>query len=68
MTDSDRFLFELRNALTPFKASISLLARDWDALGEGERKELALLAHEQMKIVDELLTRESGRREGGQPT
>jgi hypothetical protein len=64
MTDSDRFLFDLRNALTPLKASISLLARDWDALEDAERRDLAVVAHDQMKVVDELLTRESGRRGG----
>ena len=67
MTDSDRFLFQLRNALTPLKASVSLLARDWDSLGEDERKDLAILAHDQMKVVDELLTEESGRRGDEEP-
>jgi hypothetical protein len=67
MTESDRFVFELRNALTPLKASVSLLARDWDALGDSERKDLALLAYNQTRVVDELLSRESGRRSEEQP-
>jgi hypothetical protein len=67
MTDSDRFLFQLRNALTPLKASISLLASDWDSLAEAERKDLAVLAHDQMKVLNELLSEESGRREEEPP-
>lgn len=63
MTSNDeRFLFDLRNALTPLKASVSLLAREWEALGEAERRDLAVLAHEQMRVVDEVLTREALRR------
>ena len=63
MTGAERFIFDLRNALTPLKASVSLLARDWDSLGEAERKDLARVADEQMRVIDELLTRESTRRE-----
>jgi hypothetical protein len=67
MMDLDRFLFELRNALTPLKASISLLARDWDSLDAAERRDLAVLAHDQMKVIDELLTRASAGRGGEEP-
>ena len=63
MTDGDRFLFELRNALTPLKASISLLARDWDSLDDVERRDLAMLAHNQMRVVDEVLTRAPSRQD-----
>jgi hypothetical protein len=62
MTHGDRFVFDLRNALTPLKAAISLLASDWDSLGEAERKDLAVVAHDQMKVIDGLLKRESARR------
>ena len=67
MMDGDRFLFELRNALTPLKASISLLARDWEALDDSERRDLAVLAHDQMGVVDELLTRASDGPEDEDP-
>jgi len=63
MTGGERFIFDLRNALTPLKASVSLLARDWDSLGEAERKDLARVADDQMRVIEELLTRESTRRE-----
>ena len=64
MTDGDRFLFELRNALTPLKASISLLARDWDSLDDADRRDLAALAHDQLRVVDEVLARASDRGPG----